>query len=266
MIRTVYKVFKNIFDGSDMIFGVQPTPAFEISETAWSYRSLEKTIMDLRGIVNSRDLAISLKGKLDNDGIYNYWIMIGNNSGTNFETDKYKRYYANFHVKPNDNFQISVYGDLKAQSSINNPNNITLPQTSLNNNVITGAVFIGYSEKNLYSFGLEGFTQMTQNGIKEGSAVPFSIKDKNAIGVSAFASYYLKPELTLIGRYDFYDPNMNNNFKGDSRNYIIAGMSWNVDNNVSIMPNVQIEMYEKTMIRDITSSITGRITLYYIFL
>ena len=82
-VKDAYLTWKNVFSGSNLIFGVQPTAAYDISEAAWGYRFLEKTIMDLRGIVPSRDLGIALKGKLVSDGMVNYWVMIANGSGNN---------------------------------------------------------------------------------------------------------------------------------------------------------------------------------------
>jgi len=52
-----------------------------------------------------------------------------------------------------------------------------------------------------------------------------------------------------------------------SRNYIIAGLAWKVDKNVSIMPNVLYETYETPKDgKAIDASITARLTMYYVFL
>src|SRR5262249_35719349 len=115
-VKEAYLKWKDIFGGSTFGFGIQPTPAFDISEAAWGYRSLEKTIMDLRGIVTREDIALSLRGRLDGDGNINYWVMFGDNSGNTPETDKYKRYYGMLHAKPFKNFQVTAYGDLGARA------------------------------------------------------------------------------------------------------------------------------------------------------
>lgn len=99
-VKDAYLRWKNVFAGSDLVFGVQPTPAYDIAEGVWGYRSLEKTIMDLRGIISPRDLGVSLKGKLDDGGTFNYWLMVANNSSTNTENDKYKRYAVLIQIKP----------------------------------------------------------------------------------------------------------------------------------------------------------------------
>ncbi len=68
-IKDAYIRWKNISGSSELVFGLQPMPAVEISENIWEYRSLEKSILDLHGIVSSRDLAVSLRGKVDAEGM-----------------------------------------------------------------------------------------------------------------------------------------------------------------------------------------------------
>ena len=268
IVKDAYLKWKNVFNGSDLVFGMQPTPAFDVSEAAWGYRSLEKTIMDLRGVVFPRDLAISLKGKLDEKGSLNYWIMFGNNSGTNAETDRYKRLYAHIQVKPVDNLQVTLYADYAMKSDVNNNNSTTAPKATLNNDDITTALFIGYGIKDQYNVGVEVFYKMTANGNASGTSPNISYTSKNALGVSVFGSYNFTQDLAAVARYDTFDPNSDSNFKGDSRNYLLAGLNWKVDKNVMIMPNVQYETYESLPNggRSFNSSATARVTFYYIFL
>ncbi|MFZ1977825.1 MAG: hypothetical protein WAV76_07690, partial [Bacteroidota bacterium] len=112
-IKEAWLTWKNIFEGSNFTFGTQLTPGFAISEAAWGYRFLEKTIMDQKGLVPAVDLGVSLRGKLTSDGMVNYWLMIANNdaSGTIPENNKYKRYYANIQVLPATNWQATAYVD-----------------------------------------------------------------------------------------------------------------------------------------------------------
>jgi hypothetical protein len=268
-IKDAYVKWKEVFSGSDLVFGIQPTPAFEVSESYWGFRSVEKSILDLRGVVSSRDLGVSLKGKLDPDGTMNYWVLFGNGSGTNAETDKYKRIYTHIDLKPTDKFRATVYADYKMLAHINDPVSTTTPKKTLNNNVLSTALFLGYGEKGSYSIGAEGFYQIFSNGYVHGTA-PVSIEDKNALGMSLFGSYFLNAELSIFGRYDYYEPNMASSAKYDVRNYLIAGASWAVDKNVSIIPNIQVETYENvpagTGTRSVDPAVTGRVTLHYIFL
>jgi hypothetical protein len=255
-VKDAYLRWKNIFTGSDLIFGIQPTPAFEISETAWGYRSLEKTILDLRGIVSSRDLGISLKGKITEDGMVNYCVMLANNSGNGTEIDKYKRYYVHLQLKPTTNVQASVYADYKDAAKV----------AAGNNGTWTTALFVGYAEPSLYNINVEAFMVSQSNAFMPTSC---SIGPKHGFGISLFGSYNIIPELTVVGRYDYFDPNINRaaNAKGDVRNYVIAGLSWKVDKNVSIMPNLLYETYETLASHgEPDPSVTARVTLYYVFL
>ncbi len=273
-VKDAYLKWKNIFSGSDLIFGIQPPPAYEVSEAAWGYRSLEKTIMDLRGIVPSRDQGISLHGKLTNNGMLNYWVMFANSSANSPETDKYKRYYAHIHVKPSTNLQATLYFDYKGQANIADAYNAG---KTLDNAVSTYALFVGYAQPFQYSVGVEGFLSSTSNGLKDGVAKSYSTK--SALGVSVFGSFNILPELAAILRYDRYTPSKDD--KGTdptivgasaagsnvNRDYMILGASYKVDKNVSIMPNILYETY--TAPKESTApdaSLTARLTLYYIFL
>ncbi|BDQ03077.1 outer membrane beta-barrel protein [Ignavibacterium sp.] len=262
-VKDAYLQWKNIFKGSDLIFGISPTPAFEVSEGIWGNRFLEKTIMDLRGIVSSRDLAIALKGKLDSNGMFKYWLMIGDGTGNKPETDKYKRFYAHIQYSPIKQFTATLYADLKARPNINDPASTSNPPATIANNDLTYSLFLGYKEKDAYSFGVEGFLNTRQNGMVNGT----DVKDKTGMGISAFASYNFSKELAVIGRYDYYDPNTDSNAKGDMRNWFIFSLNYKPDDKVTISPNVIIETYESIPNgRSIDASITPRITFFYSFL
>ncbi len=262
-VKDAYLTWKNIFKGSDLTFGIQPTPAFEISESIWGNRFLEKTIMDARGIVSSRDLAISLKGKFDKEGMFKYWLMLGDGSGNKPETDKYKRYYAHFQVNPVKNLSLTFYFDFRSKPEINDPNSTLNPKATLSNSDLTYAFFAGYKEKDKFMIGAESFMTTSQNGIINGT----TIKNRNAIGLSFFASYYFLKNLSAVGRFDFYDPNTDSDYKGDSRNLFLVSLNYSPIDKVTISPNVFIETYESLPSgRDIKPSVTPRLTFYYIFL
>jgi len=272
-VKDAYLMWKNVFSGSNIIFGVQPTPAYDVSEAAWGYRSLEKTIMDLRGTVSSRDLGISLKGKITGDGMVNYWMMLANGSGNNVETDKYKRYYAHLQLKPITNFQATLYVDYKDVADILN----SYTKSTVSNGALTTALFLGYSEPFSYNIGVEAFLQTTSNALKDTTAKSYS--SKSTMGFSVFGSFNIIPELAVVARYDNFNPSTDDKGKDPvavtaavangnlSRNYIIAGLSWKVDKNVSIMPNLLYETYETPKGgKAIDASTTARLTVYYIFL
>ncbi len=263
-IKDAYIKWKNIFDGSDLVFGLQPTPAFEISETIWGYRSLEKTIMDLRGIVSPRDLSVSLRGKMDEQGMFGYWVMFGNNSSTGAESDKYKRLYGHLQILPAEKILVTIYADYKMQRAVNDLKSTTTPKATLNHNALTTALFAGYTEKGSFNAGVEGFLQSTPNDYRDRS--PDSLVTKNAIGVSFFGSVNVGSDLTIVGRFDLFDPNTHSTAVGDARNYFTLGADWKADRSVSIIPNIQYEIYEAGGGRTFDPSLTARITLFYTFL
>jgi hypothetical protein len=269
-VKDAYIKWKGFVTGHDVTIGIQPTPAYEVSEKAWSYRPLEKTIMDLRGAVSSRDFGVSINGKLDEEGNYSYTVMYANGSSTGLEKNKYKRFYAQVHLKPFKNFQTTLYADLNGKANINDPNSATKPSATIGNNSTTYAAFAGYAVKEKYSFGVEGYLQTTQNGNKIGAKTPYEISILNTLGYSLFGTYNFTKELVAVARYDFFDPNTKDNalLKGDSRNYFIFGADCKLDKNFSLMPNILIETYESLPNGGQTfkSSITPRITFFYNFL
>lgn len=262
-VKDAYLLWKNIFKGSDFIFGIQPTPAFEVSEGIWGNRFLEKTILDLRGIVSSRDLAASLKGKIDGEGIFKYWLMIGNGSGNKPETDKYKRFYVHLQFSPIKQFSATLYADLKARPNIEDPTSTTNPPAKIANNDLTYALFFGYKEKDAYTIGVEGFLNTRQNGMISNGI----LRDRTGLGLSVFGSYYFSKEISAVGRFDYYDPNTDSESEGDSRNWFIFSVNYKLDEKVIISPNVLIETYESIPDgNNIDASITPRITFFYTFL
>jgi hypothetical protein len=263
-VKDAYLKWKNIFSGSDLIFGIQPTTAYDISESAWGYRSLEKTIMDLRGIVSSRDQGIALRGKLTGDGMFNYWVMIANQSAnapasTVTSVGKLKRYSALLQAKPVTNLQVTINVDYQDKA-----NRLGVHGDSLNNAVLVGSLFVGYANPFQYSFGLEAFLKSQSNQYTPPGG---SLGSQSGMGISVWGSYFVQPDLAVVLRYDNYDPNTNSNAKGDLQNYIIAGLDWKVNKNVSVMPNVLYETYEApTGATTPNASVTARVTFYWIFL
>lgn len=256
-VKDAFLKWKNVFGQSDLIFGVQPTPAFEVSEATWGYRSLDKTVMDLRGIVSSRDLGVALRGKLDSEGMFSYWVMIADGSANSPESNKYKRYFVHVRLKPAKSLEVTVYGDVHASAPINNP----YTSKNVSNATTTLAAFIGYVPMEGLRVGAEGALVQTSNGYNTGTA----LDTKSGLALSFFGIYGLTYDLNLIGRFDLYDPNTNSAAKADARNYIIAGLDWKVNDNVSVMPNVQIETYEKSAARTFDSSVNGRLTVAWKF-
>lgn len=262
-VKDAYLKWKDIWSGSDVLFGIQPTPTWDISEEVWGNRFLERTIMDIRGYASSRDFGISLKGKIDSRGIFKYWLMLANNSGSAAEIDKYKRYYALIQYTPIKQVTTTFYMDIAARPNIVDPTSTSTPPVTVANNDLLYAFFIGYKEKDAYTLGLEGFLSQRQNEMLSNG----KLKDRIGMGLSIFASYNFTKEIAFVGKYDYYDPNNDSGVKGDSRNWFLFALNYKPDEKVIISPNVIIETYESLPNgREYRASITPRITFFYIFL
>lgn len=261
-VKDAYLRWKNVFGASDLFLGIQPTPAFEVSESMWGYRSLEKTIMDLRSYVGSRDFGAALRGKLDEGGMFGYWVMFANGSGNRPEADKYKRYYAHLQIKPINTLTITVYGDLQARPMITNPYSTSTPQERVSNSITTAAAFFGYAITEKTRVGVEGTLQSTANGFNTGTA----LKARGGMGISVFAVVGASDNMDVVARYDYFDPNTESVSKGDSRGYILAALAWKVAPSVSVIPNVQVETYEQAPGGpSLDASVTGRLTVAWNF-
>ncbi len=251
MVKDAYLKWNNIFSGSDLIFGIFPTPAFDISEAAWGYRSLEKTIMDLNGIVSSRDFGLDFKGKIFDDGSVNYWVKVANNSSNASEIDKYKRYYALIHVKPIEGFQATFYTDYAAKADIKD----SFDKQNKSNNAYVSALFLNYQQKNYFAIGLETITRRIQNNFSTNATT--ALQDQKSFGISFWAWAALMENLRFVARFDNYDPDTDN----DATILIIAGLDYRPAKNVSLIPNLWLS---KIQGKD-SKNLIGRLTFAYTF-
>ncbi len=253
MVKDAWLKWKDIFSGSDLIFGISPTPAFDVSEGAWGHRYLEKTIMDLDGIVPSRDLGIDLKGKFTESGTAKYWLKIGNGSGNTPESNKDKRIYGLLEFDPSPELLITVYGDYASNPQVANKDV----------NTFVGAGFINFRQKGKFSIGVEGFIKSQQNSYTPPNG---SLGSKSGLGLSVWAYANLSDKAQIVGRFDTYDPNTNSNSNKDGKNLILAGLQFNPVEHVSITPNVEVFTYQADSPNGGDSSdIIPRVTFYWEF-
>lgn len=249
-VKDAYLRWRNILPLHDLTFGISPTPAFQVSEGVWGYRCLEKTLMDLWGVVNSRDFGIDLRGKLD-VATTRYWIKVANNSGVGTETDKYKRYYGLFHVKPTAEIDATVYADYDTRARKLDP--VTTNRKS--NNRMTFGGFFGVSSKNGYSAGIEGVYRITENGYQPLPSLP--LKHQRSFGVSVFGWYAVEVNVRIVTRYDYFD--MNAALASDAASFIVAGLDYEPAENVHIIPNIHLVRYQSKGAHDVV----GRMTLCF---
>lgn len=253
-VKDAYLKWKGIFTGSDLIFGFSPTPAFvEVQEDLWGYRSLEKTIMDLRGIVPSRDLGIDLKGKLSGGGVLSYWLKFGNNSGNSPESNKFKRYYGQLDLKVNSQFRATAYADFDAE-----PKKLdSFDRQSKDNNRWVFAGSLTYREENKYLLGIEAFHRIIQSNYRPSPTT--ALQDEKSFGISALAWGSVADDIRLVGRFDYFDPNPSAD--NDAVNLFILAFDYTPTKDVHVMPNLYLQTYQANVVNDVVA----RVTFYYIF-
>jgi hypothetical protein len=255
-LKDAFLRWKDILPGQDIYFGIQPTPAFEVSEMVYGYRSLEKTILDHRGIVSSRDFGIAARGKIAGD--LRYWFLFGNNSGNSPETDRYKRIYTHLSYIPYKHFVTTIYWDLRFRQKTEDP---IAHSGLISNNILTTAVFFGYNNSGLFSAGIEAFYSTAHNNITRNG----TLRDINSGGLSFFGNVDILNNLQFTARYDIYDPGLNTDFSEDKRHFYLTGISYKPVESVQIIPNLVVETYEDNNTRAYDPSITARLTVAYLF-
>ena len=252
-VKDAYIRWNEIFTGSSALFGISPTPGVEMSEKFWAYRSLERTILDLNRLSSSRDFGIDLRGRLDGDGKYNYWVKLGNSSGSETEFDKYKRFYTGFWFQPVKNLDVMAFGQFTARPKKTD----AVDNSAKNNNAILLDAVVHYQQGSTFSIGLEGFGQNTANNYRKTTGEPYV--DQIAVGLSAYGWVEFAQKLRFVGRYDYLD--MNTDAEGARSDYVVVGIDFAALKNLHVLPNVTYRGYRGAS----PDVMQARMTLHYDF-
>lgn len=237
-IKHAYLRWNDFIPGSKLYLGLSSTPTFNISDEVWGYRSIEKTIMDLRKVASSADMGVAAEGKLSSNGLLNYHFMAANGAGTKGETDKNKRAYLSVPIKIQNAYFVVPYADYEGGTDGTSKNTV--------------AVFAGLQKPRFHG-GAEVFQKVSNKALANN-------QDKTENGFSVFGAVKVAEKIKLLGRYDFYDPNTA--VDNDGNNFIIAGLDFAPDKNVNIMPNVKIESYQAS---GQDANTLGEVTFFFRF-
>ncbi len=218
-------------NGHDLIFGVQSAPSFTVSENAWGYRSLARTIMDRSEIVISRDFGVQLKGKFSIDGPLGYAVMFGNNSGVLGETDKSKRVYGQLSWAPAKRLKMTGGADYAAGET---------------RNAINTNAFASY-DADVVRVGVEGFYRI------------IDIKDvrpnDSVFGISVWLIATAGDRFEFVGRLDRVELDR---FEGGlEETFILIGLAFIPDKNVRFIPNVWVSNFSTS-----TPTVLPRLTIH----
>jgi hypothetical protein len=276
--------WKNIWKGTDLVVGQVSTPAFPLlSERIWAYRSVERTITDIRR-TPSYDLGATLQGKFDAKGNYGYNVMVGNGSSAKPEGDIFKWFYGDVWAMFLDKkLVIDLYADYErlnwqAYSSA------AAPAWHHSRQMLKG--YIAYNTPAL-TVGAEGFLNNLKNDnfatTKAGGIDTLSTVAK---GISFYVhGDIIKTKLRFFARYDIYNPDnkIDNNtytkYVGNTANYndpttkeqfITAGLDFTPAKNVHFMPNIWYNNY-KSQLANTTGKLKSdndlayRLSFYFVF-
>jgi len=296
--------WRNFWKNTDLVIGQSPTPTFaqgaalkeyarntQTSEEVWGYRSIERTITDIRR-TSSYDMGVALQGWFTNNGNFGYDLMVANGTGDKPEGDKYKWFYGDVYAKFfNKRLIVDLYQDYNrlADSMVKGPNVVRRSDRNMTK------LFLAWNTQK-FTVGFEGFQNTLMGDVavtgKDGNTYYRTTK---SIGLSFFAKAALiKDKLNVFGRFDNYDPsgNLDNivnesntkSYKATTSQYdpstkeqfFTFGFDYTPMKNVHIMPNVWINNYQTALSKtDYSMNAAGvpglgtdavyRLTFYYIY-
>jgi len=217
-VKAAYMQVRQLYPRADFFFGMNSTPTWENSEDYWSYRSIEKTIADFRGILPSTDIGAELKGFVDPAHVLGYTLMVGNGSGQKPETNRDKRTYLALPMHWRD-WRLEPYVDY-----LNSPGA---------RDTATYKVFAAWDIKR----GAIGYEYIDQIGHVPAAAF------NEAVGHSVFARWPFTDQVAAFARMDLWDPNLRTASRVRSQLWI-AGVDYQPLKDVHFMPNVEATQYK----------------------
>ncbi len=237
-------------DNTKFILGISPTPTWEVIESTWGYRSVEKTPLDLQKFGSSRDFGLAVKGQFGNNGIFKYHAMFANGNGNKSEFNPGKKVLLSLGLYPTKEFIFEIYGDYSRIAT----------------------------DQNTYT--LQGFAAYKTDKFRIGVQYAYqtrefpSASDLNLEIGSIFAAANVANNLNVFARADRnFDPNASGEKiaylpfdKTAKSTFIVAGLDFSPVHNVHLMPNVEIITYDTDGgIVTPDTDVVPRLTFYFKF-
>jgi hypothetical protein len=298
--------WKGIWKGTDMIIGEMSTPSFPLlSERVWSYRSIERTISDIRR-TPSYDFGIAFQGTFDPaTKNFGYNLLAANGTSDKPDITPYKWFYADVYgFFAHKHVVVDIYADYQRLN--------WTPTWHHSRQMIKGFLAWNSSatDKSMnpgsgYTIGVEGFI----NNLKADNVAPridgaIDTLSTAPNGISFYVHGDIVPgKLRFFARYDMYNPNnkvnsavyksysgntgnyndnsfhtvYNNNLAtptvtytttGDQtykQNFITAGLDWKPTNRVHFMPNVWYNSYSSQIASNKDYDLVLRLTFFFSF-
>ncbi len=287
---------KNIWKGTDFLFGQIGTPAFPaISEKVWSYRSIERTVADIRR-TPSYDMGASLQGTFDPaTKNFGYNVMMANGSSAKPEGDNFKWFYADVYAyAAHKQLVFDLYTDYERLNWTSSWHHAR--------SMVKG--FIAYNsagdDKSMnpgkgFTIGVEGFVNSLKNDLV---ATKIAGGNDTLTNSASALSFYIHGDLVpdklrFFARLDMYNPmskidnNTYSKYAGNTGNYndnsysgaantatgdqtykqtfMTLGLDWKPTARVHIMPNIWYNSYNSQMVSNKDHDMVYRITFFFAF-
>ncbi len=244
-VKDAYLKWK-LNDQHELYLGISPSALFNLVESVWGYRPVEKAPADLQKLGSSREFGIALRGRLTDEGTIRYHATFGNGEGTKSEGYRGKRAGLALQFFPTEALVLEAYIDY-ARTDVGE--------------VLTTWHGLGAYRIETFRMGLIYEAQHVQMA-EEG--------DRVLRYVSGFVVAQASEKVKLFGRADrLLDPNP----KGASIAYIplaptsratlwIAGLDVAMNDRVHFMPNLEVVTYDADTL---STDIFLRWTFYFRF-
>lgn len=237
-------------DGQELYLGLSPAPTFDLVESHWGFRHVEKTPLDLYRMGSSREFGIACKGRALERRLL-YHAAFGNGAGESAETNEGKKAMLALGFRPDEAWVGQVYADHEDRPG---PADRT-----------TWQAFLGWTGER----SRLGLLYASQERGQAGGAT-----DETLAVASVYGAWALGARGTLLARYD-------RSFDGypdadripylaiapDLRfDFALLGWEYALRPDISLTPNVEYVRYRDTSGRAAPGDdLYGRLTLHYEF-
>jgi hypothetical protein len=207
-----------------IIVGLSATPTFDLIESIWGLRYLERTPMDLQGVA-SRDTGISASGPLNASGTLGYRAMVGTGIELGSDSNDSTKWMGAMTWRPSEAWAVDLYADFEDRRE-------TVDRWTVQ-------LFAGYQSESL-RWGAQYANQDRKDD------PPLEL-------ASAFVTGRIRENVWLVGRVDrLMEPSP----KGDAISYLpydpiarattfMAALEFRVGPHVRITPNTVVTTYDR---------------------
>jgi len=207
-----------------VVLGLSPTPTYDLIESTWGLRYLEKTPLDLQGVA-SRDTGISASGPVNGSGTLSYRAMFGTDVEFESDSNDSRKWMGALTWRPAPPWVLDFYLDFEDR---NGPNDRSMVQ-----------LFAAYRTE-AWRWGIQYSNQDREDD------PPLEL-------ASVFAVYRLGERASLVGRVDrLLEPSPKGNgiaylpFDPTARaTLLICAVEFRALPYLAITPNIEVIAYDR---------------------